>query len=554
MADNTLQWLYPANKRMLFTNRKAVLKQLNYNIEQIESGGTGEDIVLIGLRKIGKTLVLKEFMHRLLESKRHCVPVYLDLEGLGLEPRNFALTYVGYVLHWFNTRGTVMPLGIGEREQIYSELATIGDRELIDHVNKMSYLDDEKIIHAALSFPELLASRTGTEMIIIVDEFQKITEISRDIIPLFRSVLQTQGRTHYVAAGSAVHTLEKIFKEPESPLFLHFSIIPVKPFTRDDTRQLVKKVLGTVPDTISNRIFQLSFGHPFYVSVITEKLNRFCKMDGLPLTPELVDQAFFTETLNPDGKIYNICAYIFKESFSDIRKESIYRTILKCLAKTGHGSATGIARKIYMDTAVVGVYLNRLLHTDLVYKKGSEYFFKDSVLRCWMLYTFEGVVLDDYPGHGILEELIGQYRERFEKAATESGLGFEAKVRELLRLFDGQKVTISNTKVELPSVVSAEPWICGEMEVDALVRGSSNWLVECKYRGRQMTVKDLKKMLDKKRQVEETEGICIDHLWAISKEGFKLNAVDLAREKGVFISDVDELDRLARELGFRRFG
>ncbi|MEA3293947.1 MAG: ATP-binding protein [Euryarchaeota archaeon] len=551
MTNSTLKWLYPASKKKLFTNRKAILKQLNYNIEQIQTRETGENIVLIGLRKIGKTLILKEFMQQLIRSKEDCVPVYLDLEGLSLEPRNFSFTYVGYVMHWFNTRGTIMPMGIGEHKQIYSELAKIGDHELIDHVNEMNYLDDEKIIHAALNFPELLANRTSTNIIILVDEFQQITEVSRNIIPLFRSVLQTQSRTHYLAAGSAVHILEKIFKEPESPLFLHFSIIPIKPFTRDDTRNLVKKVFGKTPDTISSRIFHLSFGHPFYIYVIAEKLKRFCKIDNLPLTTKLVDKAFFTETLNPDGKIYNICAYIFKESFRDIRKESIYRTILKCLAKAGHGTVTQIARETYLDTAIVGVYFNRLLHTDLVYKEGSEYFFKDSVLRCWMLYTFEGIVLDDYPSHKILEELIEQYREKFEKAASEGGLGFEARVRELLRLFNGQEVIISNREIELPTVVSVQNWVLGEIEVDALVRGSVNWIVECKYRGRQMTVNDLQKMLDKKQKVEENEKISINQLWAISKEGFKLNAVDFARENGIFISDVDELNRVARKLGIR---
>lgn len=57
----------------------------------------------------------------------------------------------------------------------------------------------------------------------------------------------------------------------------------------------------------------------------------------------------------------------------------------------------------------------------------------------------------------------------------------------------------------------------------------------------------------KKQMVEENEKISINQLWAISKEGFKLNAVDFARKNGIFISDVDELNRVARKLGIRRF-
>ena len=136
----------------------------------------------------------------------------------------------------------------------------------------------------------------------------------------------------------------------------------------------------------------------------------------------------------------------------------------------------------------------------------------------------------------------------------ESGLGFESRVRELLRLFDGQEVVISNAAIELPSVVSVEPWIFDEIEVDAFAKGSSNWLVECKYRQRQTTVKDLQKLHDKKKIVEKKEGIQIDELWVISKEGFKLNAVNFAHENGILISDIDELNRIAKQLKFRRFG
>jgi len=66
-----------------------------------------------------------------------------------------------------------------------------------------------------------------------------------------------------------------------------------------------------------------------------------------------------------------------------------------------------------------------------------------------------------------------------------------ARVRELLRLFNSQEVIISNREIELPFVISVQCWVLGEIEVDALVWGSANWIVECKYRGRQMTVKNL---------------------------------------------------------------
>ena len=73
-----------------FTDRRRVLRELQTNLERIR-GGFGENLALIGLRRLGKTQTLLRFKH---DHPGDFIG-YLDIEGLAASPEVFALRYVG---------------------------------------------------------------------------------------------------------------------------------------------------------------------------------------------------------------------------------------------------------------------------------------------------------------------------------------------------------------------------------------------------------------------------------------------------------------------------
>ena len=76
-----------------FTDRRQVLRELQTNLERIR-GGFGENLALIGLRRLGKTQALLRFKH---DNPGDFIG-YLDIEGLAASPEVFALRYVGIIL------------------------------------------------------------------------------------------------------------------------------------------------------------------------------------------------------------------------------------------------------------------------------------------------------------------------------------------------------------------------------------------------------------------------------------------------------------------------
>ncbi|MEW6404839.1 MAG: hypothetical protein AB1649_23830 [Chloroflexota bacterium] len=82
-----LDFLYPADERRLFTNRHYYLGLLGLCCTELQAGRR-KHLALLGLRRIGKTLILREFILRWLQRPTSpnvppVIPVYLDWSDWG---------------------------------------------------------------------------------------------------------------------------------------------------------------------------------------------------------------------------------------------------------------------------------------------------------------------------------------------------------------------------------------------------------------------------------------------------------------------------------------
>lgn len=285
-----LDYLYPIDERTLFTDREVHLGLLEMCRTELEAGRR-KHLAFIGLRRIGKTLILKEFILRLLQQQAGnsppVLPIYLDLQRMGLSPEFFATEYVGAALYWFQERGEGRP-------DTYSNLATqlrlvtsLGKPQTLDAILQLDQAlrqgstPHRRLLERAFEFPEILAAETGTRFLIILDEFQEITRLSNypqvdDILEIFRAVLQTQSHVAYVVTGSAITLMEHIFHHARSPLFVHFRSELVGPFTREDTAALACKVVSNqpLPAATLRTLFTWTHGHPFYTYAVAERMKE----------------------------------------------------------------------------------------------------------------------------------------------------------------------------------------------------------------------------------------------------------------------------------------
>jgi len=153
---------------------------------------------------------------------------YLDLPRLALTPEAFATQYVGSLLYWLGgSQGDPLAAGAGPRIESYFDpgfqLATVGryGSKLLSDYQMLFYQalqrerpDQHLLLAMAFNWPEVWAQATGRRAMLLIDEFPELLALHnypqiRDVLALFRAVLQAQSHVCYIVAGSMIGLMER---------------------------------------------------------------------------------------------------------------------------------------------------------------------------------------------------------------------------------------------------------------------------------------------------------------------------------------------------------
>ena len=553
---------YPLYLRQQFTNRVRELGFLQRVADDLASGRP-RYVALWGLRRVGKTLLIREQMARLLEQGQ-VQPVYMDFEDICTSPGMFVQRYTGLVAFWSLTAGQGEVDAYLTVERLLETAATRSAAVAQTAASLLRELSQAKpdqalLLKMAFDFPERLAQEQGRNLILFLDEFTEIATLShypqvRDPLKHFRASLAGQGHVAYVVAGSAMTAMMKLFQTPQAPLFLQFETMGLGPFDRQDTRTLIQRLEGDFGPDVSAEIYRYSQGYPFYVTALTQRLRRLAE-DGEIADAALAGHAFLLETLWRGGQIYNYCRYVYDLSLQRARGYGMLKAILQVLAQEQNLTLSQIARVLRKAPSAVREYLRWLIEVDLIVEQDKRYCYRDAVLRFWVAYTSKGLELDAFPRREDLVGLVQSLEERFQRVSTELGRAKESEVRELLRRFAGQRVPGAlfgcSDEMVLPTFAAVTPYCSadGQIEVDALAEactepgrsGDERWAVEVKWRGKAAGEKELAALVRKAQALDARP-------WFISRSGFTPAARAYATANSVLISTRADLEKLESQL------
>jgi len=552
---------YPPYLRERFTDRAHELSVLA-SIAQDLQEGRPRHVALFGLRRIGKTLLAQEQVVRLLDQG-DVAPVYLDMEGICSAPEPFAQRTIGLTCYWVlaEGEGPVEPYLTADR-LLETEAAgiplvarTVG--ALVRELGRRKP-DYTLLLKLAFDFPEQLAQAVDRPIMCFLDEFPELASLGNfpgigDPLKHFRASLQQQSRVAYVITGSAVTAMERLVRDHESPLFLQFRALELQTFTQEDTKRLVERMFGPLPPPAQSAVYTYSFGHPFYVTALTERLRDLTPTSEA-VDVEQVEQAFLLETLSRQGQIYGYCRYLYDISLQKARGYGLLKALLQILAEEEGLSLSELASRLRRQASATREYLRWLMEVDLVIEEEKRYYYRDPVLRFWVAYTSQGVEVDAFPRREDLEGLVGDLSERFQRVASQLGRAKESEVRELLRKLAGRTAETSavdgelfgqEAPVRIPDFTRVEHYLSpdGQVELDALADSDTErWVVEVKWRMRRVGRGELERLVEHAEQFDA-------RAWCVSQAGFTPEAVAFAGERGVLVSGADELKALEKLVG-----
>lgn len=551
-----MNFFYPPDQQDLFTNRERELAELAHYRQNLRAGSV-EHVALFGLRRIGKTLLLKEFIRRTLAEERSILPVYMDFSYLSSSPENFVLGYVGQICYWTLAQGESDPEPFLNPGTLPSAVLQAGSTRLHTALQPLlreldkARPDRQALLRQAFRFPREVIAAQRRKLIMVFDEFQEIRTLanfpnSRNVIAVFRAEVQSQSDTLYILAGSAVSVLTNLLSDPKSPLFAQFTRLPVGPFTRDETAKLARKLTSDQggPD-LWPLIHDLTGGHPFYITALCRRLLNLVEVMNRPMEPDTVKQAFVAETLAPFGRIYDFCRYAYDLSLQKATGYGSLKAILQLLAAEEGLTTSQVARRLRVTVASATDYLRWLREVDLVVEHDRRYYFRDPVLRFWVANVVRGVEVSLTAGPLDLAGLIARLDAQFQRASEELGVAQESRIRELMRRFAGHTVGGSLFgRVEpmtLPTFTKVEEYLSpdGQAQLDALAEaaGGQKWAVEVKWRNKRVGPKELERLLQRARAQSA-------QAWCVSKAGFSGEALTYARRHKMLVSDAGAIEAL----------
>ncbi len=551
---------YPQDQQNLFTDRETELGQLKHALYSLKTG-PAEHMALFGLRRVGKTLLLKEFIRQILETEADTLPAYMDFSVLCSSPENFVLGYVSGLCYWLFEKGQTDAEPYLNANTLPLALARHGAEDLIEAFQPIlqelarAKPDRQALLRQAFRFPRQVAAKRNVRLALVFDEFQEIRTLenfpeSRNVLSLLRAEMQTQTGILYILAGSAISVLSHLTSHPDSPLFAQFTRLTVEPFSRASTRLLVEKLVTEPLDAdIYPLIHSLSVGHPYYITALSRQLSYLIEVVQRPATSDTVKQAFLIETLAPGGRIYDFCRYVYDLSLQKASGYGSLKAILQILASDEGLTATQIARRLRVTPATASDYLRWLCEVDLIQVKEHSYSFRDPVLRFWVGNVVKGIEVSLTAEPLDLKELMARLDAQFQRVSEELGTAQESLVRELMRSFKGQMVAGkwfgSEQPVRLPLFSTVDRYQAedGQVELDALATGSTGigWVVEVKWKSKRAGKKELAKFIQH-TQDRDAQG------WYISKAGFTAEALSFAAGQGIYVSDEASLQEIKKAL------
>ncbi len=536
-----------------FTNRISELTTLALVADDLLAGRP-RHVALFGLRRIGKTLVCQEQMRRL-HASGQVIPIYLDLQDLASSPELFAQRYVGLSCFWAvdHGEGPADPyLNAADLLQTKAAGLPVVTRTAGALINEMGKqkIDHTTLLNIAFDFPEHLAEALGRPLMYFLDEFPELLTLGSfpgigDPLKHFRAALQRQTRVAYVITGSAVSATEHIVQDHRSPLFLQFRAMELHPFTPEDTQALTEKLAGRLSPAAQAAIHTYTFGHPFYVTALAERVRELSAGEAVAVTPDLVSQAFVLEALENRGQIFGYCRYLYDISLQKARGYGVLKALLQILASEDGLALSVIAGRLRRQASATRDYLRRLMEVDLLLEREGRYFYADPVFRYWVAQTTKGVAIEGFPRQEEMKTLVAELAERFARASTQLGRAKESEVRELLRKLAGRTAPgayLGGTDpILVPAFTRIEPYRSpdGQTEIDALAENGERWAVEVKWRQKRVGRAELEQLL------AAAAGLSA-RAWCISQAGFTPDALTFATMNGVMTSNAEDVATLAR--------
>jgi uncharacterized protein len=357
-----------------FTDRQAEIRELEADIRN------GQDVVLLAPRRYGKSSLVWRVAQRLV--RRRVLVAQVDLMTTPTRERlaeKLAKTiYEDVASPLFRAK---------ERLRVFQSLRIQPTVRLDPADGSFTFgfearggpEDLDETLERLLELPGRLAAERERQAVLILDEFQEIVDIDRDLPKLMRAVFQGQPEVAHVYLGSKRHMMRRIFSDENEPFWRSARQLELGVISPADFRPFIhERFEGTgrvlEPEAV-DRVLEITRGHPY----ATQELCYFLwQRVGAGETGDLSTVAgALADVLRSEHAHFSLVWG---------RASSAQRTLLQALAQQpGHPLSSGYRRRFALaGPSTVQKALQALEREELIVRDGGFAEISEPFLAEWI--------------------------------------------------------------------------------------------------------------------------------------------------------------------------
>ncbi|MEN4017016.1 MAG: ATP-binding protein [Methanobacterium sp.] len=353
------------------------------NLLETTSKGSPPTIMVIGIRGVGKTVLLKRIKK---ELDNDYLTSYIDLSATsGYQMGKLTEIDIMEDLYqaWMEECENKNIFSLFKKISKVKETKKFKLREIVD-VGGLPFPvpetedDYKKLSRFVLDLPQKIYEEQSDKFkgaILFIDEFQVLKDLGRGLdafLWFIRSVVQNQKNVAYVFSGSLTSTDSIIAKIAgrDGAFGGRMLNVEIHPFTKETVRNYLKEKLPSLifKDNGFERFYKCTGGIPFYVNTFAKLLQKNVSLDGNDVKEE------FQRTLP-----YLAIHIMNQWSRLTLQEQTILTKLIDKPLKR-----KDISNSLNVTTGSLSIPLNKLQDRGLVKSEEGVYDISEPILKVWL--------------------------------------------------------------------------------------------------------------------------------------------------------------------------
>lgn len=354
-----------------FVNRVEERKQLK------ELLGSGINVMLISPRRWGKSSLVKVAMDELVQENKDIRVCYIDAFSIKTEAE-FYQTFAKEVIA---TSASTLEKRL---EDIKHFLKGISPSITLksDSTDSMSFdlkfdLVDRDIMEV-LELPEKIAVAKGLRIVVCIDEFQQLAQLSgyKDMEGKMRSVWQKQHSVSYCFYGSKRHMMMDIFNNSSNPFYRFGQVLFLQKIKKEEWIPFIvnsfRKTGKSISEEQADKLCEIVKCHSWY-------LQQLCYFVWSGTSDTVTDDTIEVRT----QQLVDTNMPMFMNDTENLT--AAQTNMLRAVADGEYRfNSQPVVRKYELGSAQTITRNKRMLsEKDFIEKEGNRYVFSDPIFELW---------------------------------------------------------------------------------------------------------------------------------------------------------------------------